>query len=104
VLSSPGDKADAAKKIEAFLNESERLCVFIQDKDPIDKRVAAIEAYLSGSKPPLFVPFARGRAKSTLTEIVHILRQRAIPYSFLAKELDQSLLVIFITKQIPIGI
>ncbi len=104
VLSSPGDKTDAARRIEAFLNDSERLCLFIQDKDPIDRRVSEIQVYLGGSKPPLFVLFARGKAKATLTEIVHILKQRLIPYGFIAKDLDKSLLVIFITNTISIGV
>jgi hypothetical protein len=104
VISSPGDKASAARKIEAFLNDSERLCLFIQDRDQIDHRVTSIQAYLAGSKPPLFVLFARGKAKATLSEIVHILKQRSIPYGFIAKDLDRSLLVIFITNTIPIGV
>ncbi len=104
VISSPGDKAEAARQIEGFLNDSERLCLFIQDTDPIDRRVTNIEAYLRGSDPPLFVLFARGKAKMTLSQIVHTLKQHSIPYQYIAKDLDKSLLVVFVAARIPIGV
>lgn len=103
VISSPGDKRAAAGKIEAFLNDAERLCLFIQDKDPIDQRVQEIRAYLAGSRPPLFVLFARGKAKDTLTEIAHILHRRRLPYSRVVREVEKSLLVILVADSIPLG-
>lgn len=100
VISKPGDSAAAARRIEAFLNLSEHVCLFVQDKDPIDKKVKSIESYLLGTRPPLFVMFARGRARSTLQEIFHILNKHGIPYDHATKELDESLLLILLSHSI----
>ncbi len=96
----PDDKTTAAQRIEAFLQESERLCLFIKDKEPIDSQAAKIHSRLSGRGPPLFVMFARGRAAETCAEIARLVRQRAVPYEVVRKEIEGSLILIFIRNDL----
>lgn len=100
-VSLPEDeRTTAAQRIESFLQDSERLCIFIQDKDPIDSQVAKIQGKLAGGGPPLFVMFARGRAEDTCSEIARIVRQRSVPYDIVRKEIQGSLILIFVRSDL----
>lgn len=97
----PDQKVTAAQRTEAFLQDSERLCLFIKEKDGIDPLVTKIHARLSGVGPPLFVMFARGRAvQQSCSEIAHIVRQRGVAYEVVRKEIEGSLMLIFIRSDL----
>jgi len=107
VLSNERDKAAAAVTIEAFLNESGRFCIFVKDKDHIDTRIEEVRVRLMALRPPLFVLFARGSAKSVCNTVVIGLSQRRVEYDIQSRDVFGSLIVILFRKDLlrprPLG-
>lgn len=99
-VSTTVDPREAAQRIEAFLKNAHRLCLFVQESDSVERVAAGASKYLTETSTPVFIFFSRGSARTSAKRIAAIILKGNRSYRYLVQDIFGALIITLIRSDL----